>query len=89
MILDKATQILHSSIDKVILGLVSLTEVFEDHLNLSRLFLPLVRHVSRVELPEHVIFTLHLAYLRLLCSYLPLGLAELCLDNRKLVLGCK
>ena len=68
MLLDQSTKVLHSPMNEVVLRLERLVEVFEDQLNLSSLFLPLVCHVARVELSKHVIFALHLAHFGLLSS---------------------
>ena len=75
MVLDQSTQVLHAAIDKVVLRLERLIEVFEDHFDLSRLLLSLICHVARIELPEHVVFALHLAYFGFLSSNLAFGFA--------------
>ena len=67
--------------NEVVLRLKRLVEVFEDHLNLCSLFLPLVCHVARVEFSKHVILALHLAHFGLLSSDLSPCFTKLVLDT--------
>ena len=88
VVLDQATQILHSTIDEIILGLECFLEIFEDRFNLACLFLPLIRHIARVELSKHIVFALHLFYLSFLRGNFRLGLSQLSLGRLKLILDC-
>ena len=87
VISDNSTQVLHTAIDKVILCFYCLGEVLENQINLRRLFFSLVCHVACVELPKHVIFTLHLAHLRGLRCNFWFSFPELCFNSLKFFWG--